>query len=292
LQQWADEVIARVSHGNTRDRYSASAKNLTAAFGNVKLSEITAEGIESFQQSRLHQGKHPATVNRDVALLFRLLKLARKRRLILQNPCEEVERLNERRLRRQARPLTYEEEQRLLMHCDALLRIFAITLIETGLRSKKEALPLRWADVDLETQPGCILVRKSKSDAGVRRIWLTEFCRQHLRSWRDFLGPAYSDFVFPSQRDPKVYWTGYQKPWTRAVKKAGLGDRRVYDLRSTFATRANAAHATELTLAHLLGHSSTAILPTYAKAIDENTRAVITRLDAQRAELSQPSVVH
>ena len=46
-----------------------------------------------------------------------------------------------------------------------------------------------------------------------------------------------------------------------------------------------------LTLAQLLGHSSTAILPTYAKALDENTRAVITRLDEQRLELSQPQVV-
>lgn len=39
--------------------------------------------------------------------------------------------------------------------------------------------------------------------------------------------------------------------------------------------RGNAARATGLTLAHLLGHSSTAILPTSAKALDENMRAVI-----------------
>jgi integrase len=58
----------------------------------------------------------------------------------------------------------------------------------------------------------------------------------------------------------------------------------VYDLRATFATRANAASATALTLAQLLGHSSTSILPTYAKALDENTRAIISRLDALRLE--------
>lgn len=69
-----------------------------------------------------------------------------------------------------------------------------------------------------------------------------------------------------------------------------LGDCRVYDLRSTFATRANAARATGLTLAHLLGHSSTAILPTYAKALDENTRAVISQLDCMRRARSATSV--
>jgi len=167
-----------------------------------------------------------------------------------------------------------------------------IVLIETGLRSKKEALPLKWENVDMHSSPARILVRKSKTVAGERCVWLTEFCRQELQSWRGFVGPEYSQYVFPSPRNRQAYWTGYQKPWKEAVKAARLEDRRVYDLRSTFATRANAARATELTLAHLLGHSSTAILPTYAKALDENMRAVITRLDSQRAELSQPSVVH
>jgi integrase len=75
-----------------------------------------------------------------------------------------------------------------------------------------------------------------------------------------------------------------------AVKQARLGNRRVYDLLSTFATRANAAHTTELTLAHLLGHSTTAILPTYAKVLDENNRTVISALDNLRAaQLKQRS---
>lgn len=282
LQQWSDEVIARVAHGNTRDRYSASAKNLIAFFGDLKVSEISSERIEQFQQSRLSAGTHPATVNRDTALLFRLLKLARKRRLISNNPCEEVERLNERRMRRQGRPLTYDEEERLLAKCDTLLRIFVIVLVETGLRSKKEALPLKWSDVDLQSAQGRIVVRKSKTSAGERSVWLTEFCRQQLTLWCEFLGPGYSEYLFPSPRNPKKHWTGYQKPWKEAISSAGLGDRRVYDLRATFATRANAARATELTVAHLLGHSSIAILPTYAKALDENTRAVIAELDARR----------
>ena len=144
LRQWCDEVIARVAHPNTRGRYSASAKNLNAFFGNPKLREISSASIEQYQRSRLSEGRHPATVNRDTALLFRLMRLARRHRLILRNPCEEVERLNERRERRQARPLTSAEEDRLLTSCDSLLRMFVIVLIETGLRSKTEALPLKW----------------------------------------------------------------------------------------------------------------------------------------------------
>jgi hypothetical protein len=44
-----------------------------------------------------------------------------------------------------------------------------------------------------------------------------------------------------------------------------LADRRTYDLRATFASRANACRASGLTVAHLLGHASTQILPAYVK---------------------------
>src|SRR5215468_11455230 len=62
-----------------------------------------------------------------------------------------------------------------------------------------------------------------------------------------------------------------------------ITDRHTYDLRASFASRANACHASGLTIAQLLGHAnSTQILPTYVKPLDENTRAVINALDTAR----------
>ena len=71
LREWADEIISKVASANTRDRYFASAKNLINGLGNIKLSAISADRIAEFQQSRLANGRHPATVNRDTALLYR-----------------------------------------------------------------------------------------------------------------------------------------------------------------------------------------------------------------------------
>jgi integrase len=53
-------------------------------------------------------------------------------------------------------------------------------------------------------------------------------------------------------------------------------------LRASFASRANSCKASGLTVAHLLGHASTQILPTYVKPLDENTRAVIEALAVAR----------
>jgi integrase len=74
----------------------------------------------------------------------------------------------------------------------------------------------------------------------------------------------------------------YKSAWQKAAAKASLKDRRVYDMRATFASRANGCRASGMTVAHLLGHASTQTLSTYVKPIDENTKAVMEALDAAR----------
>jgi integrase len=83
-------------------------------------------------------------------------------------------------------------------------------------------------------------------------------------------------------RIPGMHLTDYKTAWRKAAAKAGLKDRRIYDLRPTFASRANGCHASGLTIAHLLGHANTRILPTYVRPLDENTKAVIDALDVAR----------
>jgi hypothetical protein len=58
-------------------------------------------------------------------------------RLISHNPCSDVGKLNERRDRRQARPLSYDEEDRVKEFSPPLLRMLITLLAETGLRVEK-----------------------------------------------------------------------------------------------------------------------------------------------------------
>lgn len=283
LGAWVEEFLKSVSHDKTLSRYQSSINNILSYFGkNVRLSEITVESIFRFQQARLEQGVGKATVNRDVATLSSCLSRAKKMRLISHNPCGDVGKLNERRDRRRARPLSYDEEDRVKQFSPPLLRMLITLLADTGLRVKKEALPLRWSDVSLDSEPACIRIRDSKSAAGVRPVWMTNHCRDALLCWRQLFGPELSPFVFPSPRNPTVHFVDYKTAWRTAAKKAGLADRRIYDLRATFASRANVCHATGLTVAHLLGHANTQILPTYVRPLDENTKALIEAMDTAR----------
>jgi integrase len=232
-------------------------------------------------------------VNRDLGTLSSALTKARKLRLITQNPVVDVGKLNERRERRQAKPLTYEEEARVKRFCPLWLSVLIAFLVETGLRVRKEALPLKWVDVDLNSEPGCVRVRDSKTAAGIRAVWLTRHARNTLIQWREFLGPDFSEYVFPSPKISSTHISDYKKAWQKAAREAGLPDRRIYDLRATFASRANACRASGLTIVQLLGHTTnTQILPTYVKPLDENTKAVIEALDAARnAQTTRPGSV-
>ena len=149
---------------------------------------------------------------------------------------------------------------------------------------------MKWPNVDLESEPGCIFVRDSKTAAGVRPVWLTKHCRNTLIQGREFLGSDFSQYVFPSPRIPSIYLSAYKGAWRRAARDAGIPDRRIYDLRASFASRANACRASGLTIAQLLGHANnTQILPTYVKPLDENTKAVIDALDIARASRTSKS---
>ena len=143
LEQFSEEFLDSVRHQNTRKRYASSVANLRAHFGDIRLSEITAERIEEFKDSRLAAEVRAATVNRDLAVLRGMLKIAERKRLITFNPFREVEMLEERKERRQPHILTYAEEEKLLSLAADLIRVLVILILDTGLRSGREALALK-----------------------------------------------------------------------------------------------------------------------------------------------------
>jgi integrase len=73
-----------------------------------------------------------------------------------------------------------------------------------------------------------------------------------------------------------------RKTWARALKTAKLEGRPIYDLRATFASRLSAAGEPDNFVAGMLGHSSTSIVPIYAKVVDEFLRAAIQKLETLR----------
>jgi integrase len=172
------------------------------------------------------------------------------------------------------------------------LQVLIVLLTEAGLRVNKEALALKWEDVDFQASQ--LRVIDSKTIAGRRSIPLSELCISELHKWKRLLGPEYSPYVFPNLDRPGHHLLSIQKTWSTALRAASVPYFPIYYLRATFASRLSALGVPDTFVAQMLGHSSTNILPHYVKAIDEFRRDAIRRLDEMRktklstSERSQP----
>src|SRR5690348_5865593 len=120
--------------------------------------------------------------------------------LINESPFRDVEFLEERQQRRRPHILTFEEEERVLAAALPHIRALAVLILETGMRSNREALALLWSDVDFVND--LVRVRESKTRAGERTIPMSARCKIELLRWRDLLGPEFSLHVFPNMRNP------------------------------------------------------------------------------------------
>jgi integrase len=138
---------------------------------------------------------------------------------------------------------------------------------------------VRWSELNLEDKNPVIHVRASKTTARIRSIPLTARLKEELLRWRKLTGPTVSQFVFFYPNDPSKHLRAVRKTWARALKEAGVEPRRIYDLRSTFATRLNAAGVPHVFIEQLMGHAG-GLAQTYAKANDEFRREAIDKLEA------------
>jgi integrase len=291
LKNWTDKFLESVPNPQTKRRYTSSVRNLVGYFGEqARLSEITPGRIEEFKQARLKEEVSPASVNRDLATARLFLKQAARQRLIARSPFadDQIDFLEERKSRRRPRIITFQEEQKLLGSATPLLRALVVLLLETGLRVGKEALPLTWADVDFAD--GIIHVRQSKTLAGRRIVYLSKLCAAELLNWKNLTGPDFSPFVFPNPSKQGNHLKGVRKLWVKALKDAKIEYFRIYDLRANFASRLSAAGAPDNLVAGVIGHSSTSIVQTYAKVVDEYRRDAIRKLEVYRSEQEEKAV--
>jgi len=208
---------------------------LNEFFGPVPISQLGTARIEEFKVVRTKAGAGPAIINRNLAVLRRMLKLAAGQRLIARSPFDEIDFLDERSKRRQAMILSIAEQRRLEPIAPPLLRTLIVLLGDTGLRVRMEALSLKLQDIDIQKR--LIYVRQSKTPAGRRVLETTNHCLGALREWMNVTGPNFSPFVFANPNKPDVPLKSVRKTWARALKAAKLEWRPIYDLRATFASR-------------------------------------------------------
>jgi integrase len=251
-----------------------NAKCLMAVFGeDTPLHEITASKISAYRASRIALPITPAAVNRPLALLRHLLRLAAEEwEVIPEAPRVRLEKESQGRLRW----LTPEEAHQLLDACRAHQGAPLAGLVElclcTGLR-QGEALRLTWDRVDRSR--GVLLLEITKS--GRRRE--VPLCGPADAVLAHLAGPGTpAGLVFGTSS-----WTMFRKAWEKALEAARLHGLHFHDLRHTFASWAVQLGATLPELKDLLGHATLAMVMRYAHLSPEHLRSAVGRLDTVMA---------
>jgi integrase len=225
-------------------------KHLRGKFETVMLADLTAEDIETYLRRRLktrvvvQTKKGPvekgvlkaSTVHQELRVLRRMLDVAVRKKLLAANPCAGVE--FPAKLAGLFRPhyMSWPEQQNIEFHAPDYLRNVIRIITETGLRVYKELAPMRKDQVDLENAVAWI--PDSKTPNGVAEVPLTDIAVKALKGQIAVAGP--SPYLFPAQIPENGYQRSFKKVWQLTLQRAGVGYFRLYDLRSTYATRLSA----------------------------------------------------
>jgi integrase len=177
---------------------------------------------------------------------------------------------------------------RRLPHAPSPRRAAIATLSASGTRNT-ELCQLRWQDIDLNHDK--IVIRKAKSNRGVREIDITPWLRKELIAYRDSLGDVQPDqLVFPTRagtmRDKDNLNQRVVQPVQRAAnrirRERGLPllptDLSAHVFRRTYATLMIEAGASPRYVQRQLGHGSAKLtLEVYTRVSESRDRDALGR---------------
>lgn len=283
---FADEFLVAVKAARspaTHRRYGVSLVSLRGCFGRRRLDEITVEHIEQYKLKRLGDGRSNATVNRDLACLRRMLRLAVKQKKLPNTPFADrsIEFLEERG---RERVLTFAEERKYLKVANPTLRDVAILMLETGMRPD-ELFRLRQEDVNLPQR--YLHVRTGKTKNARRSVFLTDAAVEVVKGrFSEAKGPYLFPFrVATGQYDWDRPMTQLWNAHRKALEESKISPAfKLYDLRHTYGTRAAESGMDPFTLMRLMGHASLRTTDNYIKLSKRHLADAQKKLEIYKVE--------
>ena len=246
--------------------------HLVPAFGTTSLREIDTAAVEDYKEAKSAKNLSPKTINNHLAVLGRLLRMARKRGVILVVPDLTPIRVT----KHDSDFLSFTEAPKLVESAEGQLKTMVQVILHTGLRIG-EVRALRWEDVNLEG--GRLRIRRndwygieeSPKSGRTRNLPLNAEIHQALRQHHH----QRSAYVLCDKAGLKLTHNAYVKPLWSACKRAGLRKITWHVLRHTFASHLAMRGVPMRAIADLMGHSTTYVTELYSHLSPEVQRQAV-----------------
>ena len=261
---------------------------LRAFFGQRQLRSITYNDIRAFRSERLKAPtrraldengnaigqRSIASVNRELAMLRKMLNIAEREGWIVINSFKKGESLisNADETKRE-RVLKREEEIRLLNACTGRrthLKPVLICALDTAMR-KGEILTLCWDDVDFENEVITIKAFNTKT-AKKRQVSMTKRLRLELGQLYDKSPKDGKTLVFGINNNVK-------RSFEAACLEAQVKDFKFHDCRHTAITRMIAARIPAAEVMKISGHTQISTFMRYLNPTGDSLKRAASALD-------------
>lgn len=244
-------------------------QHLLPFFADISVRDFNQSLTRKYRQERYEERKSlkPATVNRDLSVLRRVLNWGVEEGITTANPLGKLRLERERRTKRPV--MSVREEDVLMAHAQVHLQRIIRCALDTGMR-RGEIVTQRWEDVDFDNR--MLHVSHSKTPEGESRVIpLTGRLYDLLTSFRKDRGivftysPSSGNAANPEQATPaevvKKASTAHpikivKTAWAASLRRAGLRHFRFHDLRHTANTRLMLAGVLQEVRREIIGHSS------------------------------------
>jgi integrase len=254
---------------------------------NCRLDKIDEELIEKLkyhrtrQVSRLGKPLAVASINRELATLRRVLRLAQEWKVIDRIPRVRLFRGEAGR----DFVLSYRQEELYLHMAPDPLKDVAMLMLDTGMRPG-EAVALEWEHVRLEPAPGSrfgyVHVPGGKSKNAKRNLSLTARVAAMLEARRPSRRSA--GLVFPGDADGPFLVSSLDHQHTQFRAILGMpAEFVIHSLRHTMLTRLGESGADAFTIMRIAGHSSVTVSQRYVHPSPESLERAFERLDAMNS---------
>jgi integrase len=267
-------------HKRTIERDVRAIRALDPFIGALPLKWVHQGTLEPFIRWRLRRGNVGGTINRDLAVVKRILNLAsRYWRDESDQPWISVApmlpRLRQLR-QREPYPLSIAEQRLLFSELSAHLKTMALFKVNTGLR-QAEVAGLRWDwEVEIpELHTSIFVIPREYTKLELDRyVVLNRIARAIIEGRRG----KHPEFVFTYEGNPieKLYNTGWKAARRRAAERylseigrpcpAGFRSIRVHDLKHTLGHRLRGAGVSFEDRKVLLGHKTQDVTTHYSAA--------------------------
>jgi integrase len=176
--------------------------------------------------------------------------------------------------------VTWSEQRNIEIHAPEYLRNIVRIITETGLRVYKELMPMKKEHLDLEN--AVVWIPDSKTPNGVAEVPLTPIA---VAAFRDQLrlSPC-SPYLFPSDENPSGHQKTLKTVWDATLRRARIPHFRIYDLRSTYATRLSAGGVADEWVTQLLRQGDAKVFKKYSQMKLQMKREALVKLNRMANE--------